>query len=77
MGLAAADFNADGKVDLAFSNSFSTADVYYGNGDGTFTYAASYPAIQGAQSVQSTIWMATASRTSLLAPHPAACTPWT
>lgn len=53
-GLAAADFNQDGKIDLVFSNSTdSTIDVYYGSGDGTFTYSAAYPAIEGLQSVQS------------------------
>jgi hypothetical protein len=51
-GIAAADFNHDGKLDLAFANSTAaTLDVYFGNGDGTFTYASSYPTIDGATSI--------------------------
>ena len=50
--LTAADFNHDGKIDLAFSSSF-TMDVYFGNGDGSFTYAAAYPQIVGGYSIQS------------------------
>jgi len=35
--MAAADFNADGNVDLALFNSFGDSGIFYGNGDGTFT----------------------------------------
>ncbi len=52
-GVAAADFNNDGKTDLAFTNKNAlTIDVYYGNGDGTFNYGASYPSMYGSQSIQ-------------------------
>jgi hypothetical protein len=47
-GLAAADYNQDGKIDLAFTNGLAgTLDVYFGNGDGTFTYSASYVGLSG------------------------------
>jgi hypothetical protein len=39
-GIAAADLNSDGKLDLAFaieSGSLVGSDVFFGNGDGTFT----------------------------------------
>jgi hypothetical protein len=39
--LAAADFNADGKIDLALIAPQSFSGVYYGNGDGTFQSIAS------------------------------------
>jgi hypothetical protein len=32
----AADFNKDGKLDLAVANQFGTIDIFLGNGDGTF-----------------------------------------
>jgi hypothetical protein len=51
--LTAADFNHDGKIDLAFSSNGAYVDEYFGNGDGTFTYVASYPQIQGGYSIQS------------------------
>jgi hypothetical protein len=35
-GLAAADFDGDGNVDLAFLDSESLSGIYYGKGDGTF-----------------------------------------
>jgi hypothetical protein len=35
-GIAAADFNADGKIDLALLDSADLSGIYYGNGDGTF-----------------------------------------
>jgi hypothetical protein len=41
------DFNRDGKLDVVATNDFgseSSAQVMLGNGDGTFTYFASYPA---------------------------------
>lgn len=40
------DFNRDGKLDLVTSGTFgsdSSVNVWLGNGDGTFTYGASYP----------------------------------
>ena len=44
-GVAVADFNGDGKLDVAVSNSGSnTLSVFLGNGDGTFQPAANYPA---------------------------------
>ena len=53
LGVAAADFNQDGKIDLAFTNSTAaTVDVYFGNGDGTFAYSGSYPTIAGATTVE-------------------------
>jgi hypothetical protein len=42
--LAAADLNSDGKLDLVVANSTdSTLSILLGNGDGTFTPAASSP----------------------------------
>lgn len=35
-GLAAADVNKDGKLDLVVANQFGTVDVFLGNGNGTF-----------------------------------------
>jgi hypothetical protein len=36
-GLAAADFDGDGKIDLAYLDSESFSGIFYGKGDGTFT----------------------------------------
>ena len=36
-GIAAADFNADGNIDLALLDPGDLSGIYYGNGDGTFT----------------------------------------
>ncbi len=35
-GIAAADFNSDGNVDLALLDGEDISGIYYGNGDGTF-----------------------------------------
>jgi sugar lactone lactonase YvrE len=48
--MAVADFNGDGKLDLAIStewNSSASVTVMLGNGDGTFTQAATSPAFGG------------------------------
>ncbi|WP_260735806.1 FG-GAP-like repeat-containing protein [Tunturiibacter lichenicola] len=36
-GLAAADFDGDGNIDLAYLDSESFSGIFYGKGDGTFT----------------------------------------
>ncbi len=41
-GMAAADFNADGKMDLAIINAENNVAVLLGNGDGTFQPAKNY-----------------------------------
>jgi hypothetical protein len=54
-GIAAADFNHDGKIDLAVTNRLATTvDTYLGNGDGTFTYKSSFASLYGLQNIQST-----------------------
>jgi PKD repeat protein len=40
-GVAAADFNSDGNVDIAAAY-YDYLDIYEGNGDGTFKWSASY-----------------------------------
>jgi hypothetical protein len=35
-GIAAADVNKDGKLDLVVANQFGTVDIFLGNGNGTF-----------------------------------------
>jgi hypothetical protein len=46
--IALADVNGDGKLDVVQTDEYdSTVNVAYGNGDGTFTYAASYPTLNG------------------------------
>jgi hypothetical protein len=48
IAVAIADFNHDGKADLAVSNATdNTISVLLGNGDGTFKAAVAYPAGQG------------------------------
>jgi Bacterial Ig-like domain (group 3)/FG-GAP-like repeat len=54
-GIAAADFNKDGVVDLAVANGLTaTVDIYLGQGDGTFTYKYSFASLYGQQSIQAT-----------------------
>ena len=54
-GITAADFNKDGNMDLAVTNAVAlTVDLYFGNGDGTFTYQESYPSLFGHQNIQTT-----------------------
>jgi hypothetical protein len=43
-GIVTADFNLDGKLDLAVANTLSsTVGIYLGNGDGTFQAAMTMP----------------------------------
>ena len=47
--IATADFNNDGKADLAITNpDTNVTSIYLGNGDGTFTPGSNYAAIYGA-----------------------------
>jgi hypothetical protein len=40
--MSAADFNRDGKVDLAVTNGYNSVSIMLGNGTGTFTVAGNY-----------------------------------
>ncbi len=42
--IIAADFNGDGKMDLALSNATGTVSILLGNGDGTFKSPTTFPA---------------------------------
>jgi hypothetical protein len=45
VGIAVADFNGDGHLDLAVANQLTNnVSVLLGNGDGTFQPAVNYPA---------------------------------
>ena len=46
--VALGDFNGDGKLDIAAADSNNgTVQIFFGNGDGTFTVAGSYPTSEG------------------------------
>ena len=52
VAIVAADFNGDGKLDLAVANTAAnTISVFLGNGDGTFQPHADFPAIQSLRSL--------------------------
>ena len=52
-GVASADFNGDGKADIAVGNQASDdISIFLGNGDGTFGVAVSYPAGKGPRGVK-------------------------
>src|SRR5262249_13822246 len=42
-GVAVADFNGDGRLDIAVADGGSTVDILFGNGDGTFRTPVRYP----------------------------------
>ncbi len=51
-GLAAGDFNRDGKIDIATVSGFQdTVAIFLGNGDGTFTAGQQYSSIFGATNI--------------------------
>ena len=55
-GIAAADFNRDGRTDLAITGAFNsqyqdTVAIFLGAGDGRFNPGAGYATIYGAQSI--------------------------
>ena len=52
VGIVAADFNGDGKLDLAVANAATnTVSVFLGNGDGTFQTNTDSPVVQGPRSL--------------------------
>ncbi len=54
-GIAVADFNKDGKLDLALTNNIGvTVDLYLGHGDGTFVYQSSFASLYGLQNISTT-----------------------
>ncbi|MGI8687688.1 MAG: FG-GAP repeat domain-containing protein [Thermomicrobiales bacterium] len=50
-GLVVADLNGDGKQDLAIPDCNGNVDLYYGNGNGTFTAGASITGLTGADAI--------------------------
>jgi hypothetical protein len=48
-GVVTADFNKDGKLDVATANSSNTVSILLGNGDGTFQSPVNYSGPTGAQ----------------------------
>jgi Bacterial Ig-like domain (group 3)/FG-GAP-like repeat/Abnormal spindle-like microcephaly-assoc'd, ASPM-SPD-2-Hydin len=45
--MATADFNKDGRLDLAVTDGYSTLNILLGKGDGTFSSFSSYPLSEG------------------------------
>jgi hypothetical protein len=54
LGLTSADFNHDGKVDLAVAVYPGTINIFYGNGDGSFSPGNAYSAPGGATDLTAT-----------------------